>query len=236
MANLHGRKKRKSRLKGAAKRWKTRTIEGENALEKRTILNAKNNSCTGEGKGTEMPASVSKISGNLDKYAQSNVDSDDKHGFVLIDTAILCSFLNQNIHCEQCSGTVKTFPDWSISQGYAVSFSYLCAHCRLKKRMFYSSKQCDMSGIFECSINRRPYEVNMRLVTFIREIGKGQNALKQFSTILNTTGMDNVCYNGLVDKLHDASESQAMESMIAAAQEEKDDGGDENTVVSIDGS
>ena len=53
--------------------------------------------------------------------------------------------------------------------------------------------------------------MNLRIVTFVRELRKGHTALDTFSRVMNTTSHS--AYDGLFAKLHSASLSMAKKSM-----------------------
>ena len=57
------------------------------------------------------------------------------------------------------------------------------------------------------------FEVNLRIVTFVRELGKGHTALDTFSRMMNTETMSHSAYDELFAKLHSAPLSMAKEGM-----------------------
>ena len=79
------------------------------------------------------------------------------------------------------------------------------------------------------------YEVNLQIVTFMHELGKGHTALDTgtFSHVMNTTIMSHSAYDRLFAILHSASLFMAKESMAQGGIQVKEVGSD--TIVSIDG-
>ena len=70
------------------------------------------------------------------------------------------------------------------------------------------------------SVNKHK-EVNVRMVAFIRSLGKGHRALRNFSTYLNSPSpMTHRNYKNVFNKIHTASKEIAKESMCKAAQTE----------------
>uniref|UniRef100_A0A0B7BM11 Mutator-like transposase domain-containing protein n=1 Tax=Arion vulgaris TaxID=1028688 RepID=A0A0B7BM11_9EUPU len=63
-------------------------------------------------------------------------------------------------------------------------------------------------------------EVNVRMVAFVRSIGRGHSALQNFSMYLNSSQpMTRKTYSRTLHRIHSASKDIAMESMNAAAKE-----------------
>ena len=222
-------RKKKRRLTGVCARNRVEPVQHETS---RSIGSFPSSSEEGTSSSTApSSASKTKISGNLESFCtDSHLNS---HGFALVDTSILCEFLDKATYCEKCFHPTRTYVDWDNAQGFAVSFRAKCLSCHFDTNMFSSSKRCEKTDIIASAY--RPFEVNARMVTYVREIGKGHSALEKFGTIMNTTAMDSHSYNGLFDKLHQACEEQANDSMVAASSELKSELG-QDVMVSIDGS
>lgn len=50
---------------------------------------------------------------------------------------------------------------------------------------------------------RSPHKINIRMVTALREIGRGYEPFQNFSRIVNLHGMTHTSYDAINDKLHD---------------------------------
>ena len=242
MANKQGLNRRKKReLSGAcaARKRANKESKKENTLPENSgseFLESElvegQDSEEESGPDLNKSASEEKIGGNLEEYKLQLENFASIHGFVLIDSSILCAFMDKALSCELCSGLLNTSVEWDNHRGYAVTFVSICEHCHDKKSLFTSSKPCQQAGILS-EKSHTPFEVNARIVTFIREVGKCQNALQKFSTIMNTPSIGNASYNSLVNELHDACLKQATASMDGAAEVEKEEGEDDCTIVSI---
>ena len=147
----------------------------------------------------------------------------------MVDSSILIDFLNKTLHCSVCDGSVNTFVDFKNSKGFAMSVFSQCNH-RTKSKpsvLFSTSKKvCEEQGGENL---KGPFEVNLRIVTFVRELGKGHTALDTFSRMMNTVTMSHSAYDKLFAKLHSAPLSMAKEGMAQGGIEVGSD-----TIVSID--
>lgn len=169
----------------------------------------------------------------------TDCDSDNNrpdHGFVLIDSRVLCEYLDEHAVCSSCSGPIHTRPDFSNSKGFAVPFNGHCAHCHTESTLFTSSNKQSSNNAArnEDKWFHSSYEINLRMVMFIREIGKGHSALNTFSKIVNTTGITSTAYDGLFTKLYNACKNTAENSMQCAATEVREEIG-RDIMVSVDG-
>jgi hypothetical protein len=97
---------------------------------------------------------------------------------------------------------------------------------------FNSSKKTERTEIVKGK--KTTFEVNSRMVSFVRGIGKGHTALETFSKHLNSPPpMTAANYSKLFKRQHAASKAVATESMKAAAQDVLKEGRD--CAVSFDG-
>ena len=118
------------------------------------------------------------------------------------------------------------------SQGFAHDFVAYCEQCDCEKILFNSSKRSKRTDIVKGK--KTPFEVNTRMLSFSRAIGKGHSALETFSKHLNSPPPMTVTNNRKLLKLqHAASKAVATGSMKAAAAEVSEEGMD--CAVSVDG-
>lgn len=256
---------KKQELRGIAKalKLKKENVESEQNLQNsRPVANKKNKSvlkesnasipdaaCGTQESSDKQPKFESKSAEKLSHVNVSLLDNisrktteQEEHGFVLVDTSVLCEYLNAFTVCEKCFGPISTKPDFKNSKGFAVPFVRYCAHCQTEATIFISSNKQSTPVKHSDTKDKSPdrffhpsYEINLRMVTFIREIGKGHSALQTFSRTVNSTGITNTAYDGLLNKLCEASKQVAEKSMMDAADEVREEIG-RNIMVSVDGS
>ena len=181
-----------------------------------------------------LTASEKKLRGSINTASAAEHLYSPEGGYILVDSSILIDFLNKTLHCSVCNGSVNTFVDFKNSKGYAMSVYsqwYYCTKSKPSVIVSTSKKVCEEQGGENL---KGSYEVNLRIVTFVRELGKGHTALDTFSRVMNTTTMSQSAYDGLFAKLHSASLFMAKESMAQGGIEVKEEVGS-NTIVSNDG-
>ena len=180
-----------------------------------------------------LTASEKKLRGSVNTASAAEHLFSPEGGYILVDLSILIDFLNKKLHCSVCDGSVNTFVDFKNSKGFAMFVYSQCHHCtNSKPSVLFSTlkKVCEEQGGENL---KGSYEVNLRIVTFMRELGKEHTALDTFSRVMNTTTMSHSAYDGLFAKLRSASLSMAKESMAQGGIEVKEDVG-RDTIVSID--
>ena len=155
-----------------------------------------------------------------------------REGYILMDVSILCEYLSRTAVCNECETPVQCGINLDDSQGFAHNFVSYCENCDSKTILFNSSKKTERTEIVKGK--KTPFEVNSRMVSFVRGIGKGHTALEIFSKHLNSPPpMTAANYGKLFKRQHAASKAVATESMKAAAQDVLKEGRD--CAVSFDG-
>lgn len=153
-------------------------------------------------------------------------------GYVLVDVAILCEYFSRSAVCNECEEPVRCGIKLDDSQGFAHEFVSYCESCECKTVLFNSSKRT--TGTEIAKGKKTPFEINSRMVSFARAIGKGHTALETFSKHLNSPSpMTAANYKKLFKRQHAASKAVTAESMKAAATEVLKEGTD--CAVSMDG-
>ncbi|CAB3982713.1 Hypothetical predicted protein [Paramuricea clavata] len=146
-----------------------------------------------------------------------------------MDVSILCEYLSRTAVCNECETPVQCGINLEDSQGFAHNFVSYCENCDSKTILFNSSKKTERTEIVKGK--KTPFEVNSRMVSFVRGIGKGYTALEIFSKHLNSPPPMTAANYG--KRQHAASKAVATESMEAAAQDVLKEGRD--CAVSFDG-
>ncbi|XP_074661498.1 uncharacterized protein LOC141914130 [Tubulanus polymorphus] len=174
-------------------------------------------------------ASSAKIGENLSQTPLNDTEKYIKEGFILIDSSILCENLSKLVKCHQCgSSNVECQIDRDAKQGLAHRISLKCDACEESVSSFETSKKTDEG-------KSSTYEVNIRMVSFVRGIGKSYDTITQFSTYFNSPlPMTRKSYQRLLKRNHAVNKAVALDSMKAAAAEVKTKVGRDCTV-SVDG-
>lgn len=162
-----------------------------------------------------------------------------QEGLVIIDANLLCQFLSKNILCPVCSNIMKCGYNSKQSKGFAHTFLGYCETCDDDFPLFCSSEVAENNPeMYEHGEKGTPHSVNIRMVSFVRSIGKGHQALVNFSRHLNSPPpMTKNNYEKLMKHQHSAAKKVALSSMETAAKELLDESdGEKNVSVSVDGS
>ena len=187
---------------------------------------------------TPLSSSERKISTvNISEESVCALETDEiRDGFILVDLKQLCGFLDSCVTCPICEGLMTTSVARSGqegSNGFAHRLIGTCNRCKLSRSLFKTSNGCCNVELYEN--NKRPFEVNVRMTMFVRNLGLGHAALREFSEVLNSPPpIYQKAYDTLLGYQCVASEMVAQDSMkIAAAELKEDVGGDVS--VSLDG-
>ena len=196
-----------------------------------------------EDSASSITASEYKIGGGTSTTATSSTETsvsetiiEKAEGFILLDTKLLCAYLDTVSICNTCKGPLSTNAAHEKQQGFAVPFVGYCKACDTETTLFLSSSSCEKTGVLNNIKTKTPFEVNVKMVCFARAIGRGQSCLDTFSKCLNLpNSMYTKTYQNLLEYHHQATSKIACESMKNAAQEVRSKYGDE-IGVSVDGS
>ena len=123
--------------------------------------------------------------------------------------------------------------DLLTSQGFAHEVISYCEACEARTVLFISSKKADRTTVV--AGKKTPFEANIRMIAFIRAVGKGHSGLQLFSKYLNSPQpMTRRNYAKLFKLQHAAAQYVAINSMTAASAEARDACG-RDCCVSVDG-
>nr|KAI8736831.1 hypothetical protein BgiMline_025985 [Biomphalaria glabrata] len=112
---------------------------------------------------------------------QSNILPEERNlnntnSFILMDTSILFAFLSATVACDVCSQfTLSVELDDERRSGFAHEIILRCSNCNEWETRFKTSRE-------DCGHK----EMNLRMVSFARAIGRGYNALDMFTLYLNS--------------------------------------------------
>ena len=130
--------------------------------------------------------------------------------------------------CPQCGNSICCKLDLTSKQGYAHKLCLTCDACQESVDSIYTSNKTEDGRASK-------YEVNVRMVAFVRSLGKGNEALELFSTYMNSPQpMNNTSYKTLLQHNHAANRKVAFASMSSAGVNVKSTVGGDGTV-SVDG-
>ena len=174
----------------------------------------------------DLCASAKKIrAANCSEVDQS--DLTPQGGFILIDSAILFEFLSSNMRCGECGHySVKTGFKANSKSGFSHEIEAKCENCSKWSAGFKTSRASSKSG---------HSEINLRMVSYVRSLGRGFSALQNFSLYVNSPPpMTKNNYKKIFRTVHSASKEVALESMKSAAEELRGAGGQIEEDVDLD--
>ena len=155
-----------------------------------------------------------------------------KEGFVLFDLKNLCQFLEENFLCPECKqNTISCGINLDKKLGFCNTLEMECSSC-------YFKKDLDSSRCVDNELSGKPMkEINIRMVSFIRSIGRGHSALDNFSLFVNSPPpMTKKNYKKVFKRVACATKVVAFDSMRRAATEFKELSESTDCAVSLDGS
>ena len=182
-----------------------------------------------------LSASEKKIKKNVYPCYQENAEDD--HSFIVLDSKLLCDFLDSIVKCRICYNFLQTKICFENGRGFCFDVMGHCQTCKTDNFLFATSTTCKKEGVFQSNQKKTPYAINLRMVTFTKELGLGLAALQTVSKCLNSLPpISQSSYDTLFGKYSEATKAVAEESMKQAADEviEEQDG-NHDTMVSVDG-
>ena len=153
-------------------------------------------------------------------------------GFVLFSTDVLRSLFSV-VSCPGCKSEGLSMQEIvRKKQGLAAAFQLQCSMC-LWQHEFFSSNLAN----FEGKKSKNSFEVNVRAVMAMRNLGIGHDGLESFCMHMNMNKpMTRNNYSKLIDSLHTEYMNEAEESMKSAAEEVKAKEQSTDIAASFDGS
>ncbi|CAN7988270.1 unnamed protein product [Ixodes hexagonus] len=119
-----------------------------------------------------MPATQRKFEAMLPNPTPASATSQGEK-FCLVQIDVLSNLLCCTV-CKHCSGTGLTVQE-GTKLGLAAKLEVVCPHCGILASSWTSPRQQDS----------RAFEVNIRSIMAIKQIGKGQTALNDFWAAMN---------------------------------------------------
>lgn len=147
-----------------------------------------------------------------DEYLSTKQESSSDSGFILIDVGLLFNFLSSRVSCDECSNySLSCELSEKSRSGFSHEITLSCTNYQEWSTKLTTSEEGQASG---------HKKVNLRMVAFVRSLGRGHAALQNFSLYLNSPGpMTANNYSKMFSKIHSASKEVAKDSMNAAADE-----------------
>lgn len=215
------------------------TCNKRTKTDKTDQLMQNNDTATPEDENLNLSSSATKLDTSLRSISTAENNTDDF--FFFINFGILKSLIEGIACCPSCNSRLLILTHGD-RKGFSLKLHIECEACAWSTSSFTSpqfkfGKEKDNRG-------QKSFEVNARTVIAFREIGKGHQAMKTFTTMMNMPPpFVNTTYNSWINQLHDIYIETAQESTINAANEVRDKHLDspnnDETVdcqVSIDGS
>ena len=110
---------------------------------------------------------------NKNPHQEQNETRSSKGGFILVDSGLLTDFFSSYIACPECEDRSVMCELFENRNGFAHEINVNCPKCDWKTTLKTSK-----TG----SVNKHK-EVNVRMVAFIRSLGKGTGPCKIFLPI-----------------------------------------------------
>ena len=144
--------------------------------------------------------------------------------FFILDSTVLNEFISRSMRCPECAEFMMNCNiDSSSKLGFCLNLEFKCKNCTWKEvlktpREVSSTEEKDRSS----ASAREEKEINVRMVSFVKSLGRGHGALVKFASHVNTPApMTRKSYRKLLMQVHAATQEVAEESMIRAAIEVK---------------
>ena len=107
---------------------------------------------------------------------------ENENYFILINFQTLSNFIEKIAVCQDCSsGNVVFTNKLELRMGLACKLQLLCKDCSHELSLF-TSDECKKSEVTQ---GRNMLECNVRAITGFREIGKGHEAITNFTRCMN---------------------------------------------------
>ena len=187
-----------------------------------------------------ISASAKKISANCHR----NVSKNDDYN-IIINLGKLKSILTNVLRCPNCErhGGINLSNDLAKRMGFCYHFVLTCRYCKYKHSDYssdpisYRRKQKQKELLVPGPL---PFKINIQTVLAFREIGKGYQAMRDFSSYMNfPPPLSKFCYNQTNSLLYDCYKEVAEASCKNAADEVRVANGNKEDVsncqVSVDG-
>ncbi|MBY0580841.1 MAG: hypothetical protein K2P53_04080 [Rickettsiales bacterium] len=156
----------------------------------------------------------------------------NEFNYVLIDLDIIVQILTLVGTCPDCERkSININIDHKNKKGLSSLLLLCCSEC-LWKTKFYTSKKVSTKA------SEKSFDINLRSVIAMREIGKGHSALEKLCGFLNLPPpLQKATFNDVQNKISQSYKYIATQSMINAALEftVRDDTGISDISVSCDG-
>ena len=153
---------------------------------------------------------------NISVANLENIETNEENFFFLMNFCILKSMIKQVCICRSCNGDNLEIRN-TDKKGLSLEFYIECNDCKWTYN-FFSSPEFKFPG--KDSRGQKSFEVNIRSVIAFREIGRGHEAMKTFSSMMNMPKpLAIASFNDINNNLHQTYIDTALDSMKSAANE-----------------
>jgi hypothetical protein len=121
--------------------------------------------------------SAKKIGENTAKFddISAGMSTNLKEGTIFMDLSALFGVFDDILKCPECGGDIDSHVDLKKKHGFS---HYIVIECK--------AVECDWKHCFSTSKKQgHSHEINLRAVLAFRVIGRGHNAMKTFSKVMN---------------------------------------------------
>ena len=152
----------------------------------------------------------SAVAGN---HPNKDIINEEEDFNMIIYFPILVSMFCQFARCNQedCNSPLKMEIDMQRKSGLCHEVKVFCPNCNFSQYFDTSVRQ---SKLTNAKSGKPFFDVNLRTVLAFRELGKGYEAMVNFSTIMNMTKpMTCSSYQNCIDEIHKAFEEEKTLSL-----------------------
>ena len=199
---------------------------------KRTVLSEENNDTTATVElssptVTQIPTETEDDISDLNQSASfqklntsvvnlMDIETNQDNFFFLMNFCMLKSLINQICVCRSCNGDNLEIQN-TEKMGFSLQFSIECNHCDWTYK-FFSSPEFKFQE--KDSRGQKSYEINIQLVIAFQEIGRGHEAMKTFTAMMNIPKpLAIASFNNINNNLHQTYIDTALRSMKSVANE-----------------
>lgn len=176
----------------------------------------KNQSCSTTHTTKDTNNTTSTRASKLEINNDMDNSSDSENYFIIINFEIMKNMFQSFSSCPECaSSPLQLSNDISKRSGFSNKLTMFCKKCHWQQNI-NTSPECSKENKKQ---GRNIFEVNLRTVIAFREIGKGHEAIVNFSRCMNMHCLSEPSYRNINESLSTAYEVAASNSMGKAAKE-----------------
>ena len=159
----------------------------------------------------KLNSTIESVNNELDNT------SDESNFFILMHFGIMKNLFEECACCPECNSPLSLTHNANERQGFSHKICVACSFCTYTK-MYFTSPQFTPPA--RDARGKKAHEINYRTVMAFREIGRGHEGMKTFTTMMNMASpLAFTSYNDINSTLHDIYENVAAENTKKAAVE-----------------